>query len=225
MSLVGGKQLKAGPPRATKPKTADTGQKEDLRAKALLSHRKMQEQFSPKKNNDFDPRSAKIAKEELEGTIGCLAIECVEAMYDRSPTAKEAKVLCQVIREVKNSPAIELTEANDKMSAELSQVRDMVRTEIEKRFKIMKEKKEKKKEKRDKAREKHKDKEEKRGKKKVKKKKKTSKYRWSYEIYCKTDKGVRADNEDSFIIIEVTDILCLTLSNYYLNNTYGSFLS
>lgn len=89
---------------ATATSTSSSKPKPDLRARALMSHKKMQEQFSVKKGptggqlpGGFSPMGSRVTPEEAAGRTVSLALEFIESTYGRRPTPAEARLIAEML--------------------------------------------------------------------------------------------------------------------------------
>lgn len=80
--------------------------KPDLRARALMSHKKMQEQFNPKKSvtcaGGLTAMAGRLTREEMAGRAVVLALDLAESLHGRRPTPAEVCLIADMLRTLRN---------------------------------------------------------------------------------------------------------------------------
>ena len=182
---------KKPPPRQLK-RTKGEGGGNGLRADALRMHRNMHEKWNPKNAAAVGPKNTKILREEIEAQALMLAYDALAGtspssacafLSSSSPASPSLDQLCHIRRAVAaliDNPALELkTETEGERTityVELSALEKLVANLVEE-FKPPA----------------------------VLSARKPS-FPFNYSISASTDKGVRATNEDYFLVIEVSSL-------------------
>jgi outer membrane biosynthesis protein TonB len=79
--------------------------KPDLRARALMSHKKMQEQFNPKKTAacaTLSTMAGRLTRDELAGRAVVLALDLAESLHGRRPTLAEVRLIADMLRTLRS---------------------------------------------------------------------------------------------------------------------------
>jgi len=81
----------------------------DLRARALLSHKKMQEQFATKRSpaaGELSRMAARLVPQEVIGRAVVLAFDFVESLHQRAPSLAEVQAIAEMLRTLRKSAGL-----------------------------------------------------------------------------------------------------------------------
>lgn len=172
------KQLKKPPPKLVKTKgnTGNDGKPQDLRARALGMHQQMQELWNPKKATNVAPVT-RITKEEYFGVASCYALEILNSASPSNVTAGDVRLISQIINEISSSLEWKTEATKDDetpiQTTDIARMKKKIQSELLTRSSRA-----------------------------SSSGSSSQLFRWRYQIVANTDKGIRTENEDTYIVVD-----------------------